>query len=557
MTKNHFLKCAQTISVLAMFFLFSISGFELYAQIPSPTPEKSEEEKRLEEKKRISDLRKSIAENEKAELSAKFPTSSSSPLEGKTEVNDDAVIESRMVAYVAMARAANSIIDSIKSKPFKIKNLAIYNEEDVNLMLSYKMANNQISIIKQSYCTILEPSATGSKCPAVGTQPLVPPAAALSIARSFLGGFVDLTALLRTNVVIKGETFDIDESPLVSEVFRAARAGTGLKFDDDTPTTLYYPRMFPPDINPNGDSEILGRLQEIYELRSVSEYLISAMDEKSKEIKKTEGSIKTLENSIKEISAQENMISQEANNFLEAYCRRTFAQNLSVLDKLQRVGEGRGCRVTPEVRERALKLRESIKNTIKASQEAVQKKFKEEENLKTFRAELETIKSQFKDSGANDAIFNSLMVRLGSVNAQFDSFTKSLVEVNATTGVNPLTSFIKAENLRAVLFDRDQQGNLSTEHAYWLQLKVVKAGGNNRIKTNLIWDIFTGGNRLSHSGGAIIEYNLFDSTGRSVASDTLTQYTKYIKSGKIKDLPSMKTKRRRNPEKSEVDDLIQ
>ncbi len=62
--------------------------------------------------------------------------------------------------------------------------------------------------------------------------------AGFQIAKSFLGAFVDLTALLRTNVDIKGQSFDIDEVPLVSEVFRAARCRYG------NSVALYYPGVF-------------------------------------------------------------------------------------------------------------------------------------------------------------------------------------------------------------------------------------------------------------------------------------------------------------------------
>ena len=115
--------------------------------------------------------------------------------------------------------------------------------------------------------------------------------------------------------------------------------------------------------------------------------------------------------------------------------------------------------------------------------------------------------------------------------ALFDKLITSFLQTETATSVNQLTMFIKAENLKTAMPFQDPAVS------YWLQLKVVKAGGNNRIKTNLIWDIFTGGNRVSHSGGAIIEYNLYDTSGRSVASDTITEYTNYIKANKIKNLP--------------------
>jgi hypothetical protein len=115
-------------------------------------------------------------------------------------------------------------------------------------------------------------------------------------------------------------------------------------------------------------------------------------------------------------------------------------------------------------------------------------------------------------------------------NEQVDKFIAALVQAGSGGGVNALTSLIKAENIQSALEPGD------SGKSYWLQLKVVKAGGNNRIKTNLLWDIFTGGNRVSHSGGVIVEYILYETTGQAVASDTITEYTDYIKADKVKKL---------------------
>ena len=82
--------------------------------------------------------------------------------------------------------------------------------------------------------------------------------------------------------------------------------------------------------------------------------------------------------------------------------------------------------------------------------------------------------------------------------------------------------------------------NATDPGSYWLLLKVINAGGNNRIKTNLLVDIFTGGNRISHSGGVIIQYQLFDRSGQSVESGTVSDYTDYIKANKVSDLTGSK-----------------
>ncbi|HEX8137939.1 MAG TPA: hypothetical protein VF544_10145 [Pyrinomonadaceae bacterium] len=91
-------------------------------------------------------------------------------------------------------------------------------------------------------------------------------------------------------------------------------------------------------------------------------------------------------------------------------------------------------------------------------------------------------------------------------------------------GINPLTNYIRTERLLSAL---------CPDKSYWLVLKVINAGGNNRIKTNLLLDIFRGGNRLSHSGGVIVQYHLFNSNGLSLASGTVSEYTNYIKADKV------------------------
>ena len=80
---------------------------------PAPLPD-SDEVKRLKEEKAQSELRKSIAENEKAELEAKFPKPKSSPLEGKTDVDSGVKLESEMLAYRSMSDAADKIVTDLK-----------------------------------------------------------------------------------------------------------------------------------------------------------------------------------------------------------------------------------------------------------------------------------------------------------------------------------------------------------------------------------------------------------------------------------------------------------
>jgi hypothetical protein len=118
---------------------------------------------------------------------------------------------------------------------------------------------------------------------------------------------------------------------------------------------------------------------------------------------------------------------------------------------------------------------------------------------------------------ADTAIF-----RLDAINSQFDGLIEALTKADPG-GSNTLTNYIRIERLLSVLGAED----------FWLQLKVINAGGNNRIKTNLLVDIFRGGNRVSHSGGVIVQYHLFASDGRSVASGTASSYEGYVNASKI------------------------
>jgi hypothetical protein len=216
---------------------------------PTPTPTPTEEELKLQQEKATLDLKKdieadkqAIAESQKAQLDAKFPKPTTSPLTGTTTISDGAVIESQIVSYFSMAHSANRIIDGINTHisgtqlpKLQIERLAIYNEKDINLYLSYKVANSQIRSLQGQFCRVLASSDIAEACATPAPTPACPGLAEVkatptpetvhtkslplvgTIATSFLGAFVDFTALLRTNVDIKGMSFDIDEGPLVAE----------------------------------------------------------------------------------------------------------------------------------------------------------------------------------------------------------------------------------------------------------------------------------------------------------------------------------------------------
>lgn len=522
---------ARTAFLLAL-LAFAVPECRAQAATATPTPTpKSEAVLRLEEEKAQAELRKAIAEANKAELEAKFPKPTTTPLAGTTTA-EGAVIESQIVSYAHIAAAANELVKQLKEKKLGVKTLVIYNERDVNLLLSYKVALNQLELMSKGYdqmlprtpppCPSPEPGSARLRVESLQTTAAAVPAL-LSVARSVFGSFVDLTALLRTNVEIKGQTFDVEEAALVSEVFRAANATDGLK------ASLFYPALFPPNLDFKVDdmkSPLLTRLDDLNTRRAYAGGLADALEETQKAIKKAEATIENLKASVEGLTARK----QEAEAKL-ADLEKIYGSS----DPSRRPRR----RVPPEKLEVMLELRRAIENLQKQLDEIRKrpdgKLARAEAERDRQKAELACLLSKLKPEFADPEKLDDTIARLRAKNTQFDKFIEALVKADNLSGLNSLTSYIKAENMLAALKGADG----GETNFYWLQLKVLKAGGNNRIKTNLVVDIFTGGNRLSHSGGAVVEYILFDRNGKSIASDIFTEYSGYVKADKVRKLKNL------------------
>ena len=74
---------------------------------------------------------------------------------------------------------------------------------------------------------------------------------------------------------------------------------------------------------------------------------------------------------------------------------------------------------------------------------------------------------------------------------------------------------------------------MQTNNIYWLKIKNVKSGGNMRIKSNPLIDIFRGGSSIKFSGGSIAYYYIFDSDGNIVLSGVVYGYVPYTKSSQV------------------------
>ncbi|MDQ5847283.1 MAG: hypothetical protein M3539_18510 [Acidobacteriota bacterium] len=500
------------------------------AQTTSASPE-SEEIIRLREQKTRAELEKDIAVAEKAKLDAQFPKPSTSPLSGETKV-EGATIESDMVSYVSMAHAANKVVKALKDSNLNIGSLAIYSKPDIDLLLNYNVTTSQLEIARKQYCQLLkrdprcadlleldlaldrfkagkrlsESGESGEKSreesARAGVRSFIGP---LPIISSVLGAFVDMTALLRTNVSVQGHAVEINESALVSEIFRAIRSQDGLGSRPE----LFYPAAFSPSVDLNTSSEILGKIQVLFELKARTTALLQGLEDNLKKTKKTGAKIEEVEVAIKEIKLEQKRRQDELNSLVQT----------------QRVY---GRRTPFEAHQRVQELRKLLADLSQGLYHAHKDLDAKKADLKSLEAKQASLLSQLA-SDLQTADPEETVTKLKMLNERFDQFVANLVKVDGATGINSLTAYIRAENLNRALNNSDGDG-------YWLQLGVVKAGGNNRIKSNLVTDIFTGGSRISHSGGVIVQYNLYDQNGKSLVSDMLTEYGGYVKAGKIKQL---------------------
>lgn len=501
--------------ILFIFTLFIVAPCVLAQGTSQDRKNEAEAEKaRAEAEKIRAEARKAEIDAANAAFSASFPAPSSKPLEGTTTINDNVVIEPQTVSYISMAELANRIVATIKENDTlkSSTSLSIYNEKDVSLLLTYQVARKQIELMQGAYCDLI----TNSDCPKKSSDnasAAFTSAAPLKIAQSFLGGFVDLTAFLRTNVEIKGQTFDIDESALVAEVFRAAQTDKGLG------KNLYYPKTFPPFLG-NIDSEILGLLEKVNMLKNLSQNI----EDKNSEITEKEKSIKSTEEELLAASKKEKEEIEKASRLMEVYAPDIYKETIDISAKFNKIASSTYSMPLKE-KEMILALRDNIKIIQDLKTSLTSKKLKLEGELSSLKKEFESLAGDLAKPNQEEKL-KMAITQLKNLNKQFDNYVTSFTQIDSTTKTNLLTSCIKAEHLSAAL----------TPNHCWLELKVLKAGGNNRIKTNLIVDIFTGGNRLSHSGGVIVLYNLFDNTGKVLLSDTLTNYKGYINARKVKNL---------------------
>jgi hypothetical protein len=482
---------------------------------PSPSPAESEELKKLKdevevltEKQKKAEAEQKIAEAKKAKFEAEFPKPSTTPLAGTTTVDAGVKIESEMLAYRAIETNADKVASEISDS--SIKSLAILDQKQIKLLQDYTATRVQLGLMIKGYEGQIKTDQAQQnpnfRMAVAGIGP------ALAAGSSMVGAFTDLLSMFRTNTTVNGMSFTVGESAFASEIFRAVRKpSSGFASD----IKLYYPLEYSP--KPNGLEEypIIEKIEKLNDLRLLAGALTGQIDDAQAKKQKAEDKINELKEREKKIPEELTAALDRLDTYEKINKKYPSAEALEkVIDANKEIGH-----LKIEQKEIATKIQEETGKVQGA-----------ENTLKKLYGYLDC------DPASDDFINcgEQIAAYLKALNAQVDKFYTAITTVSGE-GVNPIGSFLQAEELKSALGCDDKSPLCGG--SYILAIHVIDAGGNNRTMTNLIKDVFWGPN-ITHSGGAIVEYRLYDTDGVIQKSNTFAAYEPYRKAktiGKMSD----------------------
>jgi hypothetical protein len=126
---------------------------------------------------------------------------------------------------------------------------------------------------------------------------------------------------------------------------------------------------------------------------------------------------------------------------------------------------------------------------------------------------------QFPDSKAS---LDSARDQFQAAESVFADLSNKLSRADEKTGLTQLQLLERAAFVRSIA---DQ----AKGRTFYLFAQVVSAGGAFRVKRNLLRTLFWG-NAVSHAGGCLVTYGLFDDSGKLLASNTIGSRSDYINS---------------------------
>jgi hypothetical protein len=484
--------------VLTLFALFD--GTIIYAQEENPPANtqpapKTPQQEALEQEIAILKLKKERAETQKAIRDA-LPVPSVTALDGKTTLSTVS-IEPEMMAYRAMTNVAYIISGDIHNSVPRAKAIAIYNAKEVKDWRFYQAMHpvfeSQMTAMKTEYEGLLPKSADERRALSALSQEKGGAVESL-LGGAFLGSsvvksFIDLTSLFRTDTEIAGVSIEISENALVPEVVHALKE----RYPN---IKIYDPSTVPPQLQEG--SPTIALLKSVFEQRMEGGRVVRMLESLPEIVKAGNERIETLTGEISKLEGE----LKEKNEGI--------ASNEEAVAKLKtRLRRARPGAARQKIEKSIQKLEAANKELSAEVQEKATLKQDKDDEVSTLKTR---VKLRQQDIEKNQ----DKLARLKALNEQFDSFVGEFLKQDATTGQNALSLFVKSENLNKIF-----EGN----EAYWLDIKPVKAGGNNRTRRNLIR--YLTGAKTDHSGGFVVAYSLFDKEGVIAIADKYAKYEGY------------------------------
>lgn len=516
------------ISFLVIYQSYLINGFA--QDITDEDVENSEK------RKKIAENEKATAEAKKAKFDALFPKPDVSSLVGGTKINEGTFIETQMLGYCAMKKAASQISEKIDS--LNKGNLVVYSEADVKMAARYTLMMNRLKNLKRGY-EELKPDyiAEIQKADPTFTLP------GIDEIRSKLGdesrrnaaaGLIIDTALkflslFKTDVEITPSEITIGERELVAEVFRNLTKGKN-------GFALYYPQTIPLSIQDCTQnslaqcSPLLNQLMETSQAYDEIVYLKDRLDKILKAAKALKDKDDEIQKEVERIDKEIAEIDKVINN--PKTTKKVKAAKKKEKEKKQKEKADKQNEITPfeeEIRN-ALdrvdinvdisKLRTFRNNpTLGSKSEILNKIYELTMKELGFGKEKESDKPQAEKPTASP---DKNLSQTTTVNVNVGD-KEDKKEAGGGSGDKTFVSYLQAESLKNIM---------KTENDRWLEVKVIKAGGNMRVKSNIITNLAVG-SRVNFSGGAIVYYNVYDKDGKSVSSGVVSIYQGYRKSSQI------------------------
>jgi len=493
-----------------MIFLLTSGTLSTFSQEAAPSPTPSEEELKLKEEKRLLELRRDIEQAKKAirDAQPQPPTPSATPLAGDTTLDQNVKLEAEMVSDKAMSAAAKDISKEIRARVAKATTISVYDAQTVKDWRFYQALSpalqGQVKDIKEQYQQLLDLSVTVRADQNVresftGAADI---SSAFGAGTTLLKSFVDLTALFRTDTKIEGKSVTIDKSALVGELFRALK-------NDYAAITLYYPEVFPPrkPICEGADDAVTPPPEHCVQKKFMTVTIIGDLFNYKK----------LAEQEIETNKAAKEVINTGIASELEEMGSRE--EELTQVGKLKARKENL---TTALGKEKVPLFRRKLWEEI-VEVEAQLGNFGGINAEAMLEARISRLAELIRPKKAQIKQLDSEIKQLADLNQRFQDFVDEFVKVDAN-GVNALSMFIRAEDIEHAM---------TGDESYWLEIKSVAAGVNNRVRKNFLR--YFSGAKVDHSGGVIVEYTLYNKAGAVIYSDKVSVYGGYFEPKKIKD----------------------